>query len=67
MGIEKLIPVAVGLAIMAAASGQLPKVILELRIAQLRLLKEAQSSNWGKPMLLPVQESKRSILEKRSK
>ncbi|MBX3019142.1 MAG: hypothetical protein KF767_14750 [Bdellovibrionaceae bacterium] len=56
MGIEKLIPIALGLAITAVASGRLSNVILELRIAQLRLLKEAQSSNWGKPMLLPVQK-----------
>ena len=59
MGIEKLIPIAVGLAIWAAASGRLPSIILELRIAQLRLLKDAQSSNWGKAMLLPVKEPKR--------
>jgi hypothetical protein len=51
MGIEKLIPWAVSMAMMAAASGQLPRVIRQVQIAQLQLLKEAQSSKWGRPFL----------------
>ena len=55
MGIEKLVPVALALAISAAASGRIPQIILNLQIAQLKLLKESQSSNWGRAMLLPNQ------------
>lgn len=51
MGIEKLIPWAVSMAFMAAASGQLPRVIKQVQIAQLEVLKGSQSSKWGKPFL----------------
>lgn len=53
MGIEKLIQIAVDLAILAASTGQLPKVIHTVRVAQLHLIKESQASKWGRPMLLP--------------
>jgi hypothetical protein len=53
MGISKLIPVAVTLAFMAAATGQLPKVLRSLRIAQYKLIKESQTSRWPKAMTLP--------------
>jgi hypothetical protein len=53
MNIEKLIPLAVSLAIAAAASGQLPKIIHQVQIAQLQLLKESQTSKWGRPFLPP--------------
>ncbi len=58
MGIEKLIPVAVVMAVTAAASGRLPQIIREVQIAQYKLLKDSQSSKWGKAMLLPVRETK---------
>jgi hypothetical protein len=53
MNINKLIQVAVTLAILAASTGQLPKVIKGVRIAQLKLIKESQASKWGMPMLPP--------------
>lgn len=53
MNIDKLITAAVTLAILAASTGQLPKVIKEVRIAQLKLIKESQASKWGMPMLPP--------------
>lgn len=50
----KLIQAAVGAALLAAASGQLPKLIQTVRVAQYQLLKESQASKWGKPLLLPA-------------
>ena len=42
MGIQKLIPIAVSLAFLAASTGQLPRVIKTVRIAQLQLIKDSQ-------------------------
>lgn len=47
MGIQKLIPIAVSLAFLAASTGQLPRVLKTVRIAQLQLIKESQASKWG--------------------
>ncbi|MBP9682517.1 MAG: hypothetical protein KBD76_14010 [Bacteriovorax sp.] len=54
MNIDGLIKLSLTLAITAALTGQLPKVVKEMRIAQLKVLKESQSSKWGMPMLLPT-------------
>ncbi len=54
MGLEKLMGVAVSLALMAAMVGQLPTVIGVVRITQLELIKASQTSNWGKAPLLPL-------------
>ena len=43
MGIGKLIPVAVALAMITIARGQLPTALKEIRIAQYKILKESQS------------------------
>jgi hypothetical protein len=44
----------------AAATGNLPRVILQMKLAQLQLIKDSQASKWGKPFLLPVgRKSKR--------
>ncbi|MCM2280135.1 MAG: hypothetical protein NDJ89_18850 [Oligoflexia bacterium] len=51
MGIEKLISAATALAMMAAASGQLPRMTRAVQLAQLQLLKESQASRWGR---LPI-------------
>jgi hypothetical protein len=55
--LNKLIAVAMTAVSAAAATGQLPHLIQTVRIAQLQLLKESQSSKWGKPFLLPVEHS----------
>ena len=52
MGIEKLISMGAILAVMAASTGQLPKVIRAVHIAQLQLLKDSQASKWPKAALL---------------
>ena len=56
MGLDKLIEAAVIFVFMAAAAGQLPRLVKTAKIAQYKLLKESQSSNWGKPFLLPVKK-----------
>jgi hypothetical protein len=53
MGIQKLIPIAVTLAFLAVSTGQLPKVLKTVRIAQLQPIKDSQASNWPKAMTLP--------------
>lgn len=53
MGLEKLIALGAAMAILAASTGQLPKVIRAVQIAQLKLLKDSQASKWPKAALLP--------------
>ncbi|MDD4973470.1 MAG: hypothetical protein PHY93_03925 [Bacteriovorax sp.] len=50
---DKLIAIAVTLAVLTVSTGQLPKVLRQLRIAQLQLIKDSQASKWGQAMLLP--------------
>jgi hypothetical protein len=53
-GIDKLISISVTLAVLTVFTGQLPKVLKKVRIAQLQLIKDSQASKWGKPMMLPT-------------
>lgn len=53
MDISKLISLSVTLAAFAIFTGQLPRVLKTVRIAELTLIKESQASKWGPPMLLP--------------
>ena len=46
---KSIIVIASTLAMLAAGSGQLPKVVHQVRIAQLQILKEMQTKNWGTP------------------
>lgn len=52
MDIKPLIQVAAILATIAVSSHQLPRILQTVRVAQLHLIKESQSSNWGQAMLL---------------
>jgi len=54
MGITKLIQIAATLAVLAVSTGQLPRILREVRVAQLHLIKDSQASKWGTPFLLPV-------------
>lgn len=54
MNLDKLIQIAVILALAAASTGQLPRILREVRVAQLHLIKDSQASKWGKPFMLPV-------------
>lgn len=49
----KLITLAATLAIITVSTEQLPKVLKEVRVAQLKLLQESQASKWPKAMTLP--------------
>jgi hypothetical protein len=50
---NSLIKIAVVLAIAAVASGNLPQILKQVRIAQLQLIKDSQASKWPKAMILP--------------
>lgn len=54
MSLDKLIQIAVILAVAAVSTGQLPRILREVRVAQLHLIKDSQASKWGKPFLLPA-------------
>lgn len=54
MGIEKLISIAVTLAVLAASTGQLPRIVHAVRGSQLQLIKDSQASKWGRAILLPT-------------
>lgn len=53
MGLNKLVAMAAALAVLALATGQLPRIIYAVHMAQLHLLKESQASTWPRAMLLP--------------
>lgn len=54
MGINKLVEAALIIVLMAAAVGQLPRLNHMLRLAQIQLIKDSQSSKWGRAMQLPL-------------
>jgi hypothetical protein len=54
MGLNKVIDAIAVLALLAATTGQLPKVVAKVQVAQLQLLKASQSKNWGRALLLPI-------------
>lgn len=46
---KSIIALASTLAILTASTGQLPKAVHQVRIAQLEILKAMQTKNWGTP------------------
>lgn len=54
--LNRLIEAAFVVVLAAAAVGQLPRLVQTVRVAQLQLIKESQSSKWGKPFLLPIRK-----------
>lgn len=46
---KSLIELAVAICVMAVAAGNLPKIVKAAKKAQILILKESSSSNWGKP------------------
>jgi hypothetical protein len=52
--LNRLVDAALIVVLIAAAAGQLPRLVHTVRVAQLQLLKDSQSSKWGRPLLLPV-------------
>ena len=52
MGLNKLVEAALVIVLLAAAAGQLPLLNHAFRLTQIQLLKDSQSSKWGRAMLL---------------
>ncbi len=50
---NSLIKISLVLAFAAVASGNLPKIINQVRKAQLQLIMESKASNWPKAMRMP--------------
>lgn len=53
MGLNKLIEAIAVLVLLSASTGQLPKIVAKVQVAQLQLLKASQSKSWGQALLLP--------------
>jgi hypothetical protein len=56
MGLDKMISAVAILACIAAATGQLPKVINAVHRAQVQLIQDSKASKWPKAMLLPIKD-----------
>jgi hypothetical protein len=52
MGLEKLIAIVTTLVVLAASTGQLPRLVREVRRAQAHLIQDTKASTWGMPILL---------------
>lgn len=50
---EKLISLAATLALLAASTSQLPRIIRKVQLAQLYLIKDSHASKWPKAVTLP--------------
>ncbi len=50
---NSLIKIAVVLAFAAVTSGNLPKILIQVRKAQMQLIMESKASKWPKAMTLP--------------
>ncbi len=56
MYLNKLISVAVMIVMLAASTGQLPKLIHAVRKAQIQLIQDTKASKWGRVPLLPASD-----------
>ena len=54
MGLDKLIQAVAVVAILAASTGQLSRIINYVHKAQLQLIQDSKASKWPKAMLLPI-------------
>jgi recombinational DNA repair ATPase RecF len=52
MNPDKLVSLSAIPVLIAASTGQLPKLIVAVRKAQIQLIQDTKSSNWGMPILL---------------
>lgn len=50
---DSLIKISVILAFAAVASGNLPKILYQVRKAQVHLIIDSQASKWPRPVILP--------------
>lgn len=55
MNIDRLVPIAVALALIASSTGHLPSIIVAIHKAQAALIQDSKASKWGHlPMLQEV-------------
>ncbi len=52
----KLVEAALIVVLTAATVSKLPHLNQTIRLAQIQLLKDSQSSSWGRAMLLPIRD-----------
>lgn len=52
LGVDKLVPLAVALTLIASATGNLPKLINTVRRAQFDLIQKSKASKWPKALIL---------------
>jgi hypothetical protein len=55
---NRLVQIAIAATLSAAAAGQLPRLLQSIQMAEFRILKDSESSKWGRPFLLPVQRER---------
>jgi hypothetical protein len=60
MGLDKLIELGAAIAVLAASTGQLPRAILAIHLAQLHIIRGSQASKWPKAELLSYRRDQRS-------
>ncbi len=53
---SKLISISVTLAFLAIGTGKLPWILLQVKKAQIQLIKDSQASEWPKAMVLPTRK-----------
>lgn len=53
MAYTKIAEAALVAVLLAAAVGQLPRLVQAIRVAQIQLIKDSQSSKWGEAKMLP--------------
>ena len=52
MGLDKLIQAVAVIAVIAASTGQLPRIINYIHTSQIQLIQDSKASKWPKAMLL---------------
>jgi len=64
MNFDKLTTAVVGIVLLAASTGQLPRLIYAVRTAQIQLIQETKASKWGRVPLLPEDKGNAHIRRK---
>lgn len=54
--IEKMMPMIMGVVLMAAATGNIDKLQMWIWKAQAKVVQESQTSNWGSPRFFPIRQ-----------
>jgi len=65
MNFDKLTAAIVGIVMLAASTGQLPRLTVAVRKAQIRLIQETKASTWGQLPLLNSDTRMRTNSRKR--